>query len=327
MIDVASQKGFKLIHLNIRSLINKYEQLKLELANISVDIFSISETRLAAGVSTDIIQIPGYNIIRYDRNHIDYDTGLPKRGGGLAIYYADTLCCDSIKWAHLNVSCPDIEVQIVEFVRYKARNIIFVNIYRPPNGNVQKMVDGLTNIITVIPRIYRKDIVFMGDFNIDIVSKTPDSNKLIRFSELNNLVQKINMPTRITPTTSSTIDLIFCNMTHVSSCGVLNLFLSDHQPIFLIKKMNTKSGKNGPNNNIKFPGRTYRQYTPAAMQEMVDMIDMNRVILSDDPTVCWTHLHHTLSSIANKLITEKENIVKNELPAWLTPELINLKKR
>ena len=43
-------KGFKVMHLNIRSLVSKYEQLKYELESCNVDIFSISETWLTEGV-------------------------------------------------------------------------------------------------------------------------------------------------------------------------------------------------------------------------------------------------------------------------------------
>ena len=94
----------------------------------------------------------------------------------------------------------------------------------------------------------------MGDFNIDLLNKSPDAKKLLRFSELNGLLQTIDKPTRISPTSTSMIDLIFYNMTHVHSSGTLNLFLSDHLPIYLIKKMNTSLGKKGPRH--KFTGRT-----------------------------------------------------------------------
>ena len=58
LTQVESQKGFKLVHLNIRSLINKYDQLKMELNKSTVDIFSISETWLTAGVDSKKMQIP-----------------------------------------------------------------------------------------------------------------------------------------------------------------------------------------------------------------------------------------------------------------------------
>ena len=314
-----------MFHLNIRSLVNKYEQLKIELEKTKIEIFSISETWLTAGVNPNILQISGYNLIRYDRAMVDIDKGLPKRGGGLAIYYADSLSCDTKKWAHFNISSSYIEIQVVEFVRDKARNIIFINVYRPPNGNVQLMVDHMTNILSNVPRIDRKDVIFMGDFNVDLLSNTPDTKKLIRFSELYGMVQNIKSPTRVSSMSSSMIDLIFSNVTHVCTSGVIDMYLSDHQPIFLIKKMNTSLGQKKMKR--KFIGRTYRAYTPMAMQNLIDdTIDLNELMSLRDPTECWDCLYHSLISIADRIIPEKQYTVNNELPAWLTPELLNLKK-
>ena len=137
----------------------------------------------------------------------------------MAVYYVDTLCCDYNKWAQNNVSAPDVEVQ--------------------------------SNIISKIPRLERKDIILMEDFDIDLLNNSPDAKKFLRFSELNGLLQTINKPTRISPTSTSMIDLIFRNMTHVHSSGTLDLFLSNHLPIYLIKKMNTSLGKKNQDINLQ----------------------------------------------------------------------------
>ena len=118
------------------------------------------------------------------------------------------MSCDSNKWAHFNQWTQHIEVQVVEFIREKARNIIFVNVYRPPNRVVEIMTGCLSRILTNIPRIDRKDLVLMGDFNVDLLINSPDVRRLTRFRELNSLLQLIDVPTRVTPTTSSLLDLI-----------------------------------------------------------------------------------------------------------------------
>ena len=50
------------------------------------------------------------------------------------------------------------------------------------------------------------------------------------------------------------------------------------------------------------------------------------LLVTNDPTTCWNHLYQSLVSIADKIIPEKHYAVNNDLPAWLTPELLNLKK-
>ena len=60
-------RGFKLAHLNIASIPKHIDQLKVLLLNKPVDIFSISETRLDDAISSEEINIPGYEIFRKDR--------------------------------------------------------------------------------------------------------------------------------------------------------------------------------------------------------------------------------------------------------------------
>ena len=308
--------------MNIRSLVNKFEQLKIELEDVDIDIFGITETWLTEGVSSNILNIKGYNIERSDRCFNDIETGLPKRGGGLCIYYSKQLASDTSKWRGYNVSSPDLELQIVEFCREKARNIILLNVYRPPNGNVENMVNHLNLTLSNIPRQDRKDIIVMGDFNVNMSGNDADKRRLIRFSQVSSLDQLIESPTRCTVNTSSMIDLIFSNMTHVESSGVLDVFISDHMPIYLVKKMNTKK----TNQHVNFKGRTYRNYSKVILQEKInEQLDVQRLILLRDPVECWDVLYGSLVDIADEIVPSKEYKVKSEKPAWLTDELLNMR--
>ena len=67
------------------------------------------------------------------------------------------------------------------------------------------------------------------------------------------------------------------------------------------------------------------------MENLVDAdVDLNMLLVTNDPTndptTCWNHLYQSLVSIADKIIPERHYTVNNDLPAWLTPELLNLKK-
>ena len=46
---------------------------------------------------------------------------------------------------------------------------------------------------------------------------------------------EVDSPTRCAPTTDKAIDLIFTNMDYRALSGTFDLFVSDHQPVFLIK--------------------------------------------------------------------------------------------
>ena len=71
--------------------------------------------------------------------------------------------------------------------------------------------------------------------------KSPqDSNtkKLMFLSALYNLEQLIKKPTRVTNTSSTLIDLIFTNQpNNISSSGVIDLGMSDHNLIYAVKNM------------------------------------------------------------------------------------------
>ena len=215
---------------------SKYDQLRCELENNTVDVFSVSETWFTEGVSSNILNTDGYNLQRFDGHFVDVDTGMLKRGGGLCIYYSKHFACDTNKWKEFNISSLDLELQVVEFIRDKARNIVFLNIYRPPSRNVDNMIDRLNLVLSNIHGRDRKDIVVMGDFNVNMLINNADESKVCRFGQINSLEQLINQPTRCTSTIASVIDLIFCDVTHVNSSGVIDMFISDHSPIYLIKK-------------------------------------------------------------------------------------------
>ncbi len=73
-------KGFKIGHLNNASLPKHIEELKILLKEIPFDIICINETRLNNSIDNNVVKIPGYGILRCDRN---------RHGGGVAIYIRD----------------------------------------------------------------------------------------------------------------------------------------------------------------------------------------------------------------------------------------------
>ena len=75
-----SMRGFKLASLNIASLPKHIDELRVLLSDKPLDILSINETRLDDSVSDNEVYIPGYDIIRRDREHNG------RFGGGVCIY-------------------------------------------------------------------------------------------------------------------------------------------------------------------------------------------------------------------------------------------------
>ena len=61
------------MHLNVSSLLsaNRFEMLKLQLKNMDVDIFGLSETWLTDAILDGLIMLDGYNHARLDRSWND----------------------------------------------------------------------------------------------------------------------------------------------------------------------------------------------------------------------------------------------------------------
>ena len=72
-------RGLSVIHLNVRSLRGKLDELKIRLCDSkTIDVLTFSETWLQPNISDKEIQILGYTSVRYDRS--------AKSGGGVIIY-------------------------------------------------------------------------------------------------------------------------------------------------------------------------------------------------------------------------------------------------
>ena len=73
-------RGFKISHLNVRSITHKMDSIRLLLKDNTLDVFTVSETWLSPKVTDAEITIPGYSVVGKDRN---------SRGGGVAMFIRD----------------------------------------------------------------------------------------------------------------------------------------------------------------------------------------------------------------------------------------------
>lgn len=78
-IDIRT-KGLKIGHLNICSLLGKFDDLKEKLAKKPFDILTISETHLDNTIKDGELLLNGFTLVRKDRN---------RHGGGVAVYISN----------------------------------------------------------------------------------------------------------------------------------------------------------------------------------------------------------------------------------------------
>ena len=135
--DLAKVKGFKLVHLNVRSIVKKINQLRLLDVDSRIDIVTISESWLKDHLHSRLVGIEGYDMHRLDRVK-PRKQGKRKcvRGGGLITYVnaRHSSSCEIL--TDLNISDENLEAQWTLIHRPNCKNVLICNTYRPPDGDL-----------------------------------------------------------------------------------------------------------------------------------------------------------------------------------------------
>ena len=74
MPSCLNARGFKMTLLNIVSLPNHVDELRISKLFLHFDLLALNETRLDSSISDGLVKIRGYDIVRNDRS---------RRGGGV----------------------------------------------------------------------------------------------------------------------------------------------------------------------------------------------------------------------------------------------------
>lgn len=182
-------------HINIRSIVNKSEQIEHLLIDSNIDILGISESWLTPKSPTAAVNVQGYNTFRRDR-----ETG---KGGGVLANVKSHLKCELISWPQeVNIECIGLNVTLSSSMSFTV-----ICMYRPPSAKdiFYNQLETVLNCCNA-----QREIILMGDLNVNWDSK-PERRKLKQLTDKNNLIQTINGPTRITNKSKTTIDLLFTN--------------------------------------------------------------------------------------------------------------------
>lgn len=127
----------------------------------------------------------------------------------------------------------------------------------------------------------------------------------------------INIPTRVTSTTKSTIDNIFCNdIQNEHKSGVLMADISDHYPIFGIRK-------HSPANNIT--AQTFRNFSAAntcTFHAKLQSEQWHTVYNSQEPQIAYDEFTKLITKHYNESFPMKSKFPsKRDANHWVTPAL------
>jgi Endonuclease-reverse transcriptase len=249
------RNSFTILHINCRSLnknLSKLEQF-LNYINLKPLVIALSETWIKQSAPVNYFSINNYNFISKPRSK-------NKRGGGVALYIHNSLEFTEIK---IPVSATDetFDLCAIEIKNNSGANIIIAEIYKPPDTNISVFLNLFSNFLESINNS-KKLICVSGDFNIDLLPSSRNKTSASKFQNIllsNGFLPAVNLPTRITPSSSTLIDNFFINKTTTDSFSkVIFDDLSDHLPILLNYNL-THNPKLPLTTPVKKPKRIFSQ--------------------------------------------------------------------
>lgn len=218
--------SFKIAHLNIHSVPNKFQDLKelldlLNDKNLLPDIVLMCETFLTER-----------NYTRYSINKFDLVSKYRhnKRGGGVSI-----MIKSGIKYFERNdlsvFEEGKFESVFIEISRQGKDNIVVGEIYRVPGTNELDFIDEYRAILNKL-RSERKKIIIGTDQNLDFLKIDCHTNTM-NFFDLNisnNLIPTIHKPTRVTYKSATLIDNIYMDAALLKNAEsyIVKTDISDH---------------------------------------------------------------------------------------------------
>ena len=291
-------KGLRAFHINIRSLRNKMDELRLFCDKFKPHVLSLNETWLDDSFSDVELSLPGYQLMRRDRD---------RHGGGIAVYIAD------------NLSLNRLDTPADKLSQQKSKKIHFGAIYRPPNLDASTFTDRLEEMLNNHVN-ESLETVLLGDFNFDYTSPNAATKNFQRIANLFNLKQLITDPTRITQNSRTLIDLFFTSKPELYVSGVLPIGFSDHSAIFGIRKLH----------RIPLPppriveARNYKHYDPALFCEDLNSIPWDILELDQTANDAWQSFKDLFLTAADEHAPLVARRVRGRSVPWLTPEIKDL---
>lgn len=180
-----NKANFGLLHNNIRSIAKNLDEFKLVLSTLQlrVDVVILTETWNIVDVS--LYKVQGY-IEYYNHSHLNQNDGM--------ITYVREDLQHEIEIFNLG----EIKVQITNI--HKAdKQIRIISLYRSPGLPAAEFNNNLSRFLDICNSKSNSQMVFfVGDINIDILSKSKDSETYLNIMAENNFVSLINKHTRVT---------------------------------------------------------------------------------------------------------------------------------
>ena len=229
ILAMNNKNDLSIFHLNTRSLAKKKENIEefVNLINCKPEIIAISETKINSN-STVNFSIPQYFFL-----HVDSKTN----AGGVALYIKENIRFKVRNDLNVQVDkCENLWIEIEQKPHFK--KLIVGVIYRHPTYDFKTFENKLIDLLISFED-KKCEYVIIGDININLMmsDSNPKICHYIRSLESVGCNMHINTPTRFAENKNpSILDHIYSNSNNICNSGICLYDISDHLPIFLVKK-------------------------------------------------------------------------------------------
>ncbi|KAG7196749.1 hypothetical protein KM043_000050, partial [Ampulex compressa] len=300
--------------LNVNSLRARIERLRLFLAGDSTyHVFGIAETWLGPVVDDHIVSVPGYSVVRGDRNI---------NGGGVALYIRDHFRVKKLaSSATQGPGKPGIPEYLFCSVETGNSPPVLVGvIYRPPRVPFQLGSD-LFDVLRDLCDGFSHKII-MGDLNADMTSRSDDALTITRLGEELSLGLVQHGPTHHVGDSHTWLDIIMtddCDTIRDHNTELLPSF-GKHAVIDVTIDIYAPS----PVREC-YTYRNLRGIRPECLANILGSMDWASAesVESDlEGAIC--NLSDNLTEAINILAPEKKICPKKKYAPWFGPELRRL---
>lgn len=320
-LEPTSSRDLSVMHLNIRSLNAHFDEFValVQLLPIKFDVICFTESWLRDSTK-HLFHIEGFTA---------YHSLRPgnRTGGGVSVFVNDRFRVERVD--NCSVSLPHIESLCLN-VSLLTSTVTIGSFYRPPSADCNMFTDKLHEIHALLSSNTKQELVFCGDFNMDLLNYENNAGTLNFLTCLNSLplIPLITKPTRITDASATLIDNIFVNNPTQTVSGILTADISDHLPVFIIRRdlfLNTDSSRL---ETVQF--RLVNDRTLTNFYNMLSKYDFNNITTSNDISVALCQVTTILTDTFNICCPIKRKTLsrKSQQKPWITNEILaNVKKR
>ncbi|CAK1600921.1 unnamed protein product [Parnassius mnemosyne] len=283
------------MHQNIRSITRNMDELKVLIHRTALewDLILLTECWLP---STHYIPImDGYNYCKTLNNATQNE--------GVVVYFKKSL---NITWQELSISdCNSIFLKI-------CKDTIVIVIYRPPGfKDPTNFIESLSNMLDQYS--HYKNIIIIGDINIDIVIHSKDSYASYY---LNSLASKGMLPAHTFPTHGKTcLDHVVLKTKLQSTCYVAETSITDHDTLIFLFEANFSTRS--------LPPKIRERINYDKLDSYLSTLDFKSIYSMVDVDLAATFLMESLSN-ALKINTKTTKVSNRKIikKPWITPGIL-----